>query len=153
MTKSTSAGMSCGRCHMLWLPGRGSGFLNFKFLVMVFFHSLPFLDSNGSTSHHGFPSHCPSLVNHWESESRYWNLSLFHILLEEALFPTYRPYPSPAQQQTPVSRKSDASFVARLTHMWAAWCLPQCFTLQSLPDHPSLLSCPLCFNKGLSVQR
>lgn len=88
--KSTFTGVSCVTCRVLQLPGLVQVFWTSN-LWWWFFHSPPFLDNNRSTSHHEFPSHSPSLVNYWENESQYWNLSLLHILLE-ALFPIQKPY-------------------------------------------------------------
>lgn len=74
-----------------------------------FFRSPPFLDSNGGTSHQGFPSHCSSLVNHWESESRYWNLSLFHTLLRGLI-------PPHAHLQRNIKLQSVAAFSCGKAH-------------------------------------
>lgn len=81
----------------------------------------------------------PSFIKHGENKSWYWKLNLFHLLLE-ALFPTHRPHPFQAQQQTPVSSKSNGFLVARVTHACAPLGVCLSASLQSLPDNPSLLA-------------
>lgn len=121
-----------------------SGFLNFRLLVMFVFPPWHFLIGRKiavlliTASHHN----SPTLVNHWENESRCRKLSLFYILLK-ASFPT-QTTSIPSTAATTVSSRSNAFLVARFPHVWASRGLCPAAS----PRQPQL-TCPLSFNKGL----
>lgn len=144
--KSTPAGVTSGRSYALL----DSGFLNFRLSGDVCFYSLTFLDREKdrvlliTASHHT----SPALVNHWENESRCWNLSRFHILLKD-LFPTQttsipNTAASHGQQQVKcISCGQIHPCVSTLGY------LPCCLS-QTAPAHlsPLLSSRPLCAALG-----
>lgn len=129
----------------------GSGFLNFKFVVMVF--SFPTISWQQQEY---FSSWIPITLPLFGQLLGKWVTILKPEPLthpSRGLIPHTETIPSQAQQQTPVSSKPNAFLLARLSHVWTS--TPQVSALVlpfTASPRPPQLTCPLCFNKGLSAQ-
>lgn len=124
-----------------------SGFLNFSFLVVV--SSFPVISWWQCVYFSSWlPITLPFLVNHWENESCYWNLSFFHILLEALL---------PRTDHIHLKHNTKLQSAASQTHFLQPGS-PTCehprvsasaprFAVSQMTSH----TCPLCFTKDLSA--
>lgn len=126
----------------------GSGFLNFKFLLMFIFTPWHFLIARKTAgvlliTASITPPHLWSTTGKMshDAKTRAPSTSFW-----KSYFPR-RPHPFQAQQPATVSSRSNAFLVARFTHARA----PRGICLTASPKQPQL-TCPLCLNKGVCVQ-